>query len=324
MEGLSICSGHYIISAAYIPAADSDIPVFDISRFPDELHDKIMDSCDARTMVALARTSKHWYYRRSICMYLRIVDILKFFQLDPTTVLKFLTRTGTVISGSAALLMFYPGLFTPGDLDIYCSVEMLDEVLDFFEAFTPYHSPEEASPSEELTHDPNYEDWVEYENYIARVLKLSCSPQPGHECKKPWILNIIVVQKIEPVLAISHFHSTPVMNIITGNGVVCVYPELTLRMRGIINSQRDSSQPTDKFKKCLDKYKGRGFEFAMSLGRWSGIRRDFARPKALKNMPLCAIAFPDLSDTATARNIPAKVVLEEQLWDLKWVLSEWS
>lgn len=219
--------------------------------------------------------------------------------------------------------MFYPGLFTPGDLDIYCSLEMLDEVLDFFEAFTLYHSPEEASPSEELVHDPNYDAWIANENYIARVLKLSCSPQPQGDCSEPTILNIIVVQSIDPILAISHFHSTPVMNIVTGKGVVCVYPELTFRMRGVINSQRHSSQPTDKFKKCLDKYKGRGFEFAMSLGKWSGMRRDFARPKALKNMPLCAIAFPDLSDTATARNVPKKAVLEERLWDLDWELSEW-
>lgn len=274
-------------------------------------------------MTALARTSKYWDHKRSMCMYLRVVNLLKHFQIDPKTFLEFLTRSDTIISGSAALLVFCPGLFTPGDLDIYCAEEKLNEVLDFFETFTEYRSPEESPAEEELARDVDYNLWAASENYIAKVLKLYCSPQPESECTEATMVNIIAVRRIHPITSISHFHSTPVMNIITGKGVICMYPEITLRMRGVVNTQRHTTAPTEKFGNCLNKYRKRGFELALSLGKWPGLRPDFARTKPMKDIPLCAISFPELPATAETKRVPKRAVLDEELWNLAWGLSEW-
>lgn len=301
-----------------------DPPAFDITRLPEELREKIVDSCDVRTMTALASTSKYWDHKRSKCVYLRVINILKHFQLDPKTFLEFLTRTSSVISGSAALLVFCPGLFIPGDLDIYCPEENLNDVLDFLDTFTEYHSPEECSPREELVEDAEYDAWVFSENHIAKVLKLRCSPPSDSMCADPTMVNIIAVREIHPIMAISHFHSTPVMNIITGKGAICVYPELTLRMRGVINTQKESITKTRKFGRCLEKYRQRGFDLALTLGKWPGLRSDFARMQMLKDVPLCAIAFPEVPVAVGMTRVPKEVILEEDEWLLDWELSEWQ
>jgi len=242
--------------------------------------------------------------------------------LEPKTFLEFLTRTSTIISGSAALLVFCPGLFIPGDLDIYCSEENLDKVLDFFQTYTEYASPTETPAKDELARDVDYDAWVFSVNHIAKVQKIYCPPPPKSN-REPTIVNIIAVQQISPITAISYFHSTPVMNIITGKGAMCIYPELTLRMRGVINTYRSSMSSTTKFTTCLDKYRERGFDLALTLGKWPGLRPDFARKKPLKDVPLCAVAFPELPATPETKRVPKKMVLEEDEWNMGWELSEW-
>ncbi|KAF9454287.1 hypothetical protein P691DRAFT_717714 [Macrolepiota fuliginosa MF-IS2] len=298
-----------------------DSPVLDLNGFPEELREKIMDACDVRSMTALARTSKYWDRKRSECIYFRVVSILADFQLDPKTFLEFLTRTSSVISGSAALLVFCPGLFIPGDLDLYCSEENLDDVLDLLNTFTEYRSPEESSSKEELIKDRDYEDFSE--NCIAKVLKLSCCPPPESTRMDPTIVNIIAVRDVHPITAISHFHSTPVMNVITGKGAMCMYPELTLRMRGIINTHRHSMKSRKKFENCLNKYRQRGFDLGLTLGKWPGLRPDLARKNKLKSIPLCPIAFPEVPFTGDMKRTPKEVILEEDEWLLDWELSEW-
>lgn len=277
-----------------------------------------------RTMAAFGSTSRYWDRKRSECIYFRVVNLLTYFQLDAKSFLEFLTRTSSIISGSAALLAFYPGLFVPGDLDIYCSEGNLAEVLDFFLSFTGYSSPTECLTRDELPKDADYDDWVFSENHLAKVLKLYCASPPGSK-RESTIVNIIAVMDTAcPVSAISHFHSTPVMNMITGKGVTCVYPELTLRMRGIINTYRSSLASTTKFKACLDKYRERGFELALTLGKWPGIRPDFARKKLLRDVPLCAVAFPEFPVTGETKRMPKQMVLEEDQWNMMWEMSEWG
>ncbi len=325
MEGRFLASSFKADSTPrLITLTPANSAVFDLTRFPEELREEIMDFCDMRTMVALGSTSRYWDRKRGECFYFRVVNILKQFQLEPKIFLEFLTRTSTVISGSAALLVFYPGLFIPGDLDIYCSESSLSEVLDFFQVFTKYSMPKESPTREELSKDKDYDDWVFSESHLAKVLKIYGPPYPDSN-REPPMVNIIVVRNVmDPISAISHFHSTPVMNLVTGRGVICVYPELTLRMRGIINTHRSSMATTAKFTACLDKYRERGFDLALTLGKWPGLRPDFANKRRLGDMPLCTVAFPELAATSERERMPKQVVLKEDQWNTEWELSEWG
>ncbi|KXN81708.1 hypothetical protein AN958_03806 [Leucoagaricus sp. SymC.cos] len=285
-----------------------------------------MDSCDVKTMTTLSQTSKFWDTQRNKCIRLRVLALLTYFQLDPQAFLDLLTRTSSVVSGSAALLVFCPGLFTPGDLDVYCSEGMLDEVLDHFETFTEYREPESQSTAEELAKDEAYTAWVFSENHLAKVLKLSCLPPAGSSDMESKLVNIIAVRRIPTISAVSHFHSTPVMNIITGTGAICVYPQLTLQMRGLVNTRNAASVPSSesKFARCLDKYRERGFKLAMTLGKWPGMKAEYVRKRRLFKMPLCVIPFPKNSAAAGTTRVPKQAALDDELWKLSWELSEWG
>ncbi|KAJ3552678.1 hypothetical protein NP233_g12822 [Leucocoprinus birnbaumii] len=126
--------------------------------------------------------------------------------------------------------------------------------------------PEEEPKYEELAKDSDLEPWAFSRKHIAKALKLSCSPPPGDETTDLRLVNIIAVRRIRTVSFISHFHSIPVMSFITGTGAVCAYPELIFRMRGVIN-ERQSNASTEKFTNCLNEYRSRGFDMAMTFGR---------------------------------------------------------
>lgn len=308
-----------VLSSCLVDSRTSDLDVF-----PPELREKIMDSCDMKTMTALSGTSKFWDRKRNECIYYRVIRLLEHFQLDPPSFLDLLTRTKSVISGSGGLLVFCPTLFVPGDLDIYCDDGKLEEILEFFRTFTEYREPEERPVADELARDVDYANWLASESHLSKVLKLSCSPSDGSANMEPKLVNIIAVRRIQTISAISYFHSTPVMNIITGTGAICVYPELTFRMRGVINTQSQSLSGSEKFKNCLDKYRERGFDLAISVGKWSGMRRNFAMAKPLGDMPVCAIPFPNASVEAGATRAQNRAALDGMLWELIWGLSEWA
>lgn len=77
---------------------------------------------------------------------------------------------------------------------------------------------------------------------------------------------------------------------------------------------------TEKFNNCLNKYRERGFDLAMTLGKWPGMRHDFVRAKPLKNIPVCAITFPKGTEERPLR----EGAMDRDLWNLEWELSEWA
>jgi hypothetical protein len=295
----------------------------DFDVLPTELCEQIMDCCDMRTMTALGATSKFWHIKRNECIFFRVFHLLEHFQLDPPPFLEFLTRTKSVISGSAALLIFHPGLFRPGDLDVYCEEEKLDDVLNFFETSTTYREPEKDPAHDAHAEDYRVEMRDEWEkSHLWKVLSLSCTPPAGSENMEPRLVNIIAVEKNMIIPVISHFHSTAVMNIITGTGVTCVYPELTFNMRGVINRERYFSLSRlglKKLEKCLDKYRARGFDLALGVNKWSDVKSDPLQEYygRLETIPIWAIPFPK----AGAKRILNRVVLEETLWKEHWQFS---
>ncbi len=84
-------------------------------------------------------------------------------------------------------------------------------------------------------------------------------------------VNLIVVPSGNAATAIFYFHSTIVMNYISGFGVFSAYPALTLEKKAIPNAGIWSDKATkERAFKCFPKYVGRGIEYREDLGRHKG------------------------------------------------------
>ncbi|KAJ6460422.1 hypothetical protein DFH09DRAFT_832067, partial [Mycena vulgaris] len=126
----------------------------------------------------------------------------------PKNMLKTLTDTASIISGSLAILPFIDGDFTPNDLDIYVLEEHEVTILRTLEATFGYTIDRTLSSS--------------YTS-IGLIIRFHWLQNGGK------IINLMVIKGVDAVEAIYQFHSTVVMNFISGTGAYCAYPELTLK-----------------------------------------------------------------------------------------------
>lgn len=177
----------------------------------------------------------------------RFQKLLDIFQLgNATTLRKDMDECDCIISGSAALYLFHPTSFTPADIDFYvphCGV------LDF--GYALYRRGYEPAQSDSDAKQPCYPS-----DAVISVMRLY-KPGVTHS------LNLVVTRDKNPFSAITQFHSTLVMNAITSNGVLSLYPLLTLSGRGVINVNNAATR------RCFQKYISRGFELSFYSSAWS-------------------------------------------------------
>ncbi|TEB31094.1 hypothetical protein FA13DRAFT_1709940 [Coprinellus micaceus] len=176
----------------------------------------------------------------------RVNDIMELFHLRPQVVLEMMESTGTDLSGSAALQVVSPSLsWKPSDLDFYCGFNDVQDVVYCFagESYevsmtfdAPYackkfytYAPASARPA----------------NFEARFCANFCIEKVYTLVHQERKLTINIIQSRSPASAapLAFFHSTLVMNMVSANGVVCAYPDLTLNL------------------KAVDKYQQRGYSF---------------------------------------------------------------
>ncbi|KAH6869294.1 hypothetical protein BKA70DRAFT_1242487 [Coprinopsis sp. MPI-PUGE-AT-0042] len=134
-----------------------------------------------------------------------------------------------IISGSAALHVLMGCTWSVNDVDLYCGQGRVQPVTEFLQqhGYTLL-APAEIGEESAVTHEdpPTKVDLIE---------SSTCS------C-------------IAPLL---EFHSTPVMNWIAFDGVVSLYPELTMELRGLTNGIRLGHWDTARA--GVQKYVARGF-----------------------------------------------------------------
>ncbi|KAJ7445312.1 hypothetical protein FB451DRAFT_1189231 [Mycena latifolia] len=167
----------------------------------------------------------------------RIFELLSDAGVDPVGMVEALTDTGSIISGSTALLALVNLQFVPNDLDVYVpapsEVTMLGILTDVYH-FSLDRTQSNSYPSNK---------------HILRTHWL---------IKGDRVINVMVVDGDNAVVAIFPFHSTIVMNFITGMGIYCAYPDLTLSKIGV----RNNGLPyNDRALACLAKYAARGIIF---------------------------------------------------------------
>jgi hypothetical protein len=122
------------------------------------------------------------------------------------------------------------------------------------------------------------------------------------------VVNLIETRSSAPT-AVFMFHSTFVMNYLTWNTLVCAYPKMTVRGRGLLNSDADEQSP--RTMSCLIKYILRGFDNMERDEEWDSTHvcnRSSYCPRTLRRIndrgTMCATfsddegVAPDLVDAS--------------------------
>jgi hypothetical protein len=165
--------------------------------------------------------------------------------------------THAVISGSWALYALFPQAFRPGDLDFYVSKTRRTRanLLTYVLYLKGYKAVAYG--------DTTYLDIDDNDSAIFIVLKYAKPAGPASKC-----INIVISRARSEIDPIFHFHSTLVMNYIAPYGLVCLYPELTLRRRGLINHR----EVPRRVAHCITKYRDRGFDLQTDPNAWQETR----------------------------------------------------
>lgn len=163
--------------------------------------------------------------------------------------------TDTVISKSWALAAIYPNEWTPQELDFYTTGLPRESHRTFY-AFLE---------SQGYTAEP----------YSGFDCSTSCVSGANHAIRDvyrflkknhpPVNLTISTSWHLEPIFALQ---STVLMNYIAWYGLVCLYPQLTLQRRGLINQHEVSTNVT----LCLTEYRERGFDLRANVNKWDDTR----------------------------------------------------
>ena len=160
------------------------------------------------------------------------------------------------------------GEFVPQDLDIYVTSDKIATILVFLnEQGYNIHLPPPSSTRKQ---------------YPTSTIVLTLKNRTGEK------IDLIATTEPHVVHAITKFHSTCVMNYISYNGIVCLYPEWTMRNKGFVRAGVVDQQ-------SIDKYRGRGFAMVYTSEELPGYEAEHK----CGTHPCCPKARRELHDYAT-------------------------
>ncbi|PPR03252.1 hypothetical protein CVT26_008081 [Gymnopilus dilepis] len=199
----------------------------------------------------------------------RFQQLLNMFQLGDAESFKLeMNVTNSIISGSAALFMFHPDAFTPNDIDIYVPQTGANEIQEALRQRG--YNEKEGEPT-------HFIYGQETAIIASRLYKLGVTGT----------VNLIITHALNPVAAVVQFHSTIVMNIITADGLICLYPVLTLAGRGVITTRSKNTR------RCFIKYILRGFSLQSQFPEHNCNLTAYCRDKlrSIEDSDILAISF---------------------------------
>ncbi|KAG2127796.1 hypothetical protein BD769DRAFT_1356915, partial [Suillus cothurnatus] len=156
-----------------------------------------------------------------------------------------LNKTGSVVSGSCVLSLVQAerGGTIPKDMDVYITEKYEAEVLNHFKEEEGYEC------TQEMVTKPEYESSVVY-----KIHKL---------VKKNKQVDVIITHWKCAIAPILQFHSTAVMNYITADSIVCLYPRWTTANKSLIHPRMYLENLTHlSMLNALMKYQKRGFHMS--------------------------------------------------------------
>ena len=161
-----------------------------------------------------------------------LAHILLWFKLDWKVMKAIMLTTGAVISGSAALAVLQGGEFIPQDLDIYVTSKNMAAVLVFLQ-------------------EQNYAVVIPVPGAKKNVYpKSSVTLTLRNDIREK--IDLVATTEQHVIHAVTQFHSTCVMNYIVYYGIVCLYPEWTMRKTAFVKAELMDEA-------VIHKYQGRRF-----------------------------------------------------------------
>ncbi|TEB23299.1 hypothetical protein FA13DRAFT_1798106 [Coprinellus micaceus] len=202
----------------------------------------------------------------------RVDDHIRSYFLPPVETRAMMQVTDTVLSGSAALKIADVSKgWDDGDLDFYTPNSQLCRVVNWFRMHGYKVTRVHDAP-----YDPKTLPQDEKEPVINRSFAVhSCMEQIVYLKHKVFntVLNVIQSRSESALAPLTFFHSTLVMNFVSGNGVVCAYPKLTMNGKGMVNGVlspgpgfEDTWSPRGtRAVAALIKYQDRGYKFVQGV-----------------------------------------------------------
>jgi len=200
-------------------------------------------------------------------MHDTFVQILKRFNLDWTVMRAVMMTTGAVLSGSAALAVLQGGKFVPQDLDIYVTSTNFAILLVFLNE--QGYNVQVPSP-------------ITTTSYSESTVILTLKNEAGAK------IDLTSTTERHVVHTITRFHSTCVMNYVAHYGIVCLYPEWTMKNVGLVTVASADEQ-------AIHKYRGRGFAMMERSEELPGYERNHTCGRH----PCCLKTRRELGDHAT-------------------------
>lgn len=219
--------------------------------FANEVMDAIWEFTPVQSLVDYGNTSRVNRARVQIYFQRSISKEVKPFCKETSQFLELVWETGSIVSGSVALAVLEPRrlrVWTPNDMDVYTTSHEKDNLIAYLIKEEGY----EEESNLPATHS----------FYSNRVLKQVIKLVNG----KGKRIEIMVVDTKSPVTAVLSFYGTHVMNILSGRGILAVYPRHTLSKRAIYNTALTPYLLRLPFaiQKCIVKYSSRDYVFSLN------------------------------------------------------------
>ncbi|KAF9077139.1 hypothetical protein BDP27DRAFT_1413592 [Rhodocollybia butyracea] len=217
-----------------------------ILRTP-ELLALICKTLDMRSLQSFRATSKYFFDALACFPALRLrAGLSRVFNNAHLTAFQVLLQsTASVVGGSFALSLLYPGNWQPADLDIVAEESQTVQVRQFLVQKCRFKRDDERSQNIE-TFYPGLDRTVfkfQYEHYTNPIVG------------RPGVDLITVFKNSIPADFVLTYHSTVVMNLWDGKHLYCLWPDLTFTGLYVRNWQT----LTKRMDKALQKYWARGF-----------------------------------------------------------------
>ncbi|KAJ7118462.1 hypothetical protein C8R43DRAFT_960430 [Mycena crocata] len=221
-----------------------------LHRFPPEITAEIFSHMSVQVLRSLGATCRFYHKLVDDMLNRHLNRLVTPFGVPFNHLRYVLDATDSIISGSVALLALFPGsrfemLFDPGDLDIYTTRTQYTHLIRFFSIYAGYTISTEAG-----------QEYFRL-GMILRVFRLI---RAGSSLS----INIIVSLAENSMMPVFRFHSTLVMNFVSGRGtgVFSAYIEATTAFKGVVNSAVFNLKTAHSIRSLhaiLVKYQHRGF-----------------------------------------------------------------
>ncbi|PPR00620.1 hypothetical protein CVT26_012204 [Gymnopilus dilepis] len=228
---------------------------------------QLFDAVDILSLIRLGSTSKA-LRRLFLCYAQSTWDPAKCYRRWFADVLEFrriLRKSNAVVSGSFALQFFDRTFYPESDMDIFTRVAGVSVVCDFLIS-EGYQCDGHSEKYEQHSYEKG-------NHFLKAVMNVSSYDDPllgvyafrkfvgsGHGRIDVLHVQVVVVDTdpIEHVLF--DFHSTVVLNFLTADDAISVFPLATFihRLSYISKIRRE---PADRSEGWISKYRGRGFKF---------------------------------------------------------------